>query len=89
MFAQTEFVALLTNKRKRMPIVATLAEIIPEGDESVALTREEIWNRLPEDVRVNVKRFESVLEDGVGEMWQRKGGTRGQGSAKYWRECNS
>ena len=72
-----------------MPIVATLVEIIPEGDESVALTREEIWGRLPEDVRVNVKRFESVLEAGVGEMWA-KVGTGGKKSAfRYWRRMSS
>ena len=67
---------------------AVLTEIIPEGAETVALTREEIWTRLPEDVRVNVKRFESVLQDGCGEMWQKMGGT-GRSVAKYWRRGDS
>ena len=60
--------------------------IVPEGDERVALTREEIWDRVPEEIRRNVKRFETVLEELCGELWERKGGTGGRnGPAKYWR----
>lgn len=40
--------------------------ILPEGDDRVALTREEIWDQVPDEIRRNVKRFEAVLEDGAG-----------------------
>lgn len=38
------------------------------------LTADDIWNRLPPDVRVNEKRFGSVLVAENGKLWVRKGG---------------
>ena len=58
--------------------------ILPEGDDRVALTREEIWDQVPEEIRRNVKRFEAVLEEGCGELWERKG-NGGRSGYRYWR----
>ena len=49
-----------------------------------ALTREEIWERLPEAVRVNEVRFKSVMEAGVPKDWLKEGGGRQAGSYRYW-----
>ena len=50
-----------------------------------ALTREEIWERLPEAVRVNEVRFKSVMEAGVPKDWLKEGGGGGKANAyRYW-----
>ena len=42
-------------------------------DRGQALTREEIWERLPEAVKVNRTRFHSVLEAEVSSLWLKRG----------------
>ena len=37
------------------------------------MTRKELWESLPEGLRVNVNGFREVLEDEVGESWNRDG----------------
>lgn len=56
---------------------------VPFGEDK-AMTREEIWNRPPEEVRVNVKRFEAVLEAGVGTLWTRKRIASNVASVYWW-----
>jgi predicted ATP-dependent serine protease len=50
------------------------------------LTREELWEELPPDMRKNEKRFRAVLEDGTGTLWQREGKGRNGGAFRYWWE---
>ena len=69
---------------RRTKLRECLLTILPEGDDRVALTREEIWDHVPDEIRRNVKRFEAVLEDGCGELWQKIGGGKGR-TTKYWR----
>ncbi len=38
------------------------------------LTADEIWERLPDDIRVNKVRFQSILPSENGKLWVRKGG---------------
>jgi hypothetical protein len=68
---------------RRVSLRESLCLRIP-FDEEKAVTREELWNGLPEQLRVNVKRFEAVLEEHVGTLWERKGGV-GRGGIRYWR----
>ena len=63
-----------------------LLTILPEGDDRVALTREEIWDQVPEEIRRNVKRFEAVLEEGCGELWEKRGSGGKQAAFRYWRK---
>ena len=73
---------------RRTKLRECLLTILPEGDGSVALTREEIWDQVPEEIRRNVKRFEAVLEDGCGELWAKKPGSS-RIPARYWRSLVS
>jgi hypothetical protein len=44
------------------------------------MTRKEIWEALPEELRVNEPRFREVLEGGVGDVWgKEKADGRGGG----------
>ena len=38
------------------------------------LTADEIWERLPDEIRVNKVRFQSILPGESGKLWVRKGG---------------
>ena len=60
-----------------------IRRVLPANREQ-ALTREEIWERLPEAVRVNRPRFHSVLEAEVPTLWLKEGGGRQAGSYRYW-----
>jgi hypothetical protein len=72
---------------RRVSLRESLCLRIP-FDEEKAVTREELWNGLPEQLRVNVKRFEAVLEEHVGTLWERKGGTGRGVTFRYWRKKN-
>ena len=61
---------------------------LPEGDEGAALTREEIWDQLPDEIRRNVKHSEAVLEESCGELWERKEAGGKAGGFRYWRKGN-
>ena len=60
-----------------------IRRLLPANREQ-ALTREEIWERLPEAVKVNRPRFHSVLEAEVPTLWLKEGGGRQAGSYRYW-----
>ena len=62
---------------------AAILGVLP-ADHPAGLTREEIWQALPPPVRVNDKRFQSVLEAGVGDVW-RKEGDGGRDGYRYRR----
>ncbi|MGL6097811.1 MAG: hypothetical protein ACRC7O_18675 [Fimbriiglobus sp.] len=47
-------------------------------------TRSEIWDRLPDAVKVNEVRFRSILEAENGKLWVKTGG-QGKGGYRYWR----
>ena len=49
-----------------------------------ALTRKEIWERLPEAVRLNEVRFKSVMEAGVPRDWLKEGGGGKSNPYRYW-----
>ena len=54
-----------------------------------ALTRDEIWEKLPEAVKVNHVRFKSVMEAGVPVDWLKQGdGVKGRGY-RYWRPADT
>jgi hypothetical protein len=44
----------------------------PPADDPAGLTREEIWDAPPPEVRKNEVRFKSVLEAEAGTMWERE-----------------
>jgi hypothetical protein len=69
---------------RRVSLRESLCLQIPFNEEE-ALTREELGNGLPEQLRVNVKRFEAVLEEHVGTLWTKKG-EGGRAGFRYWRE---
>jgi hypothetical protein len=73
-----------TEDERRAAVREALCVTIPFGTEADAVTRDEIWAKLPDEVRVNVKRFEAVLENGCGELWARRG-NGGRSGYKYWR----
>ena len=55
---------------------AILAVLANESD----LTADEIWERLPESVRLNQVRFKSILTSENGQLWIRSGkGGKGGG----------
>ena len=74
---------------RRTKLRECLLTILPEGDDRVALTREEIWDQVPEEIRRNVKRFEAVLEEGCGELWEKRGSGGKAGGFRYWRKVIS
>lgn len=41
-------------------------------DQAPGLTRKEIWDRLPVEVKTNEVRFRSILEAGVGKRWKKR-----------------
>ncbi|MCU0706370.1 MAG: AAA family ATPase [Fimbriiglobus sp.] len=66
----------------RGAITGVLARVAPKS-----LTREELWDELPPDMRKNEKRFRTVLEEGAGTLWQRDGKGRNGGAFRYWWEA--
>ncbi len=60
-----------------------IRRLLPANREQ-ALTREEIWERLPEAVRVNRVRFYSVLEAGNRTDWLKEGGDEKGRAYRYW-----
>ena len=71
---------------RRTKLRECLLTILPEGDERVALTREEIWDLVPEEIRKNEVRFKTVLEEGCGELWEKRGTGGKQAAFRYWRK---
>jgi len=61
--------------------------VLPANREQ-AMTRDEIWEKLPEGVRVNEKRFWSVLEAEVPRLWLKEGGSGKGGAYRYWLSSN-
>lgn len=47
--------------------------VIPTAEEGGGLTRKQIWDALPEGLRVNEARFKEMLEAGAGRDWLREG----------------
>ncbi len=68
---------------RKIAVREALCLLVPFREEN-AKTREELWSGLPEELRVNEKRFNAELEEGVGKLWTRKGGTA-RVPAQYWR----
>ena len=58
--------------------------VLPANREQ-AMTRDEIWEKLPDAVRVNQARCWSVLEAEVPNLWMKEGGGRKAGAYRYWR----
>ena len=69
------------NGRKEELRNAILAVLPTDGD---GMTREEIWEQLPAEVRVNHMRFKSVLEAENGKLWV-KSGNGGKGTPYRYR----
>jgi hypothetical protein len=63
----------------RNAILAVLPPDDPDG-----MTREDIWERLPDGVRKNHMRFKSVLEAENGKLWV-KSGNGGRSGYRYRR----
>jgi hypothetical protein len=63
----------------RNAILAVLPANDPDG-----MTREEIWEALPAEVRKNEVRFKRTLEADCGKLW-RKEGKGGRGGYRYHR----
>jgi len=57
--------------------------VLPANREQ-AMTRDEIWEKLPDAVRVNQVRFKSVMEAGVPADWLKEGGGGNGHSYRYW-----
>ncbi len=64
----------------RTAILSVLPPDDPDG-----MTREEIWEALPDGVRKNEKRFRQVLDDATGRLWRREGSGGKGGAFRYWR----
>ena len=50
-----------------------------------AMTRDEIWEKLPEAVQVNRVRFHSILEAEVPALWLKEGGEGRGHRYRYWK----
>ncbi len=64
----------------RQAILAVLPADDPDG-----MTREEIWEQLPDGVRKNNIRFRSVLEAECGKLWRKEGAGNKAGAYRYRR----
>jgi hypothetical protein len=60
--------------------------VIPTAEEGGGRTRKEIWDALPETLRVNEKRFWDALADGCGTDWIQEG-TGGRGNPYRYRRA--
>lgn len=74
-------------ERRRIALREAPCVTVPFGEEK-AMTGEELWSALPEDLRVNVKRFEAVPVSGVGTLWTRKKGPGKGMPVLYWRRVH-
>jgi hypothetical protein len=48
------------------------------------MTRKEIWDALPDDLRRNEVRVSGVIEDGVGEEWRKEERSARLGGSLYF-----
>jgi hypothetical protein len=64
----------------RNAILAVLPPDDPDG-----MTRDEIWERLPDGVRKNQVRFKRVLDAECGKLWRKEGSCGKKDPFRYWR----
>ena len=47
------------------------------------MTRKQLWEALPEGLRVNEVRFREAVESGVGSLWTKEERARARGGPLY------
>jgi restriction endonuclease S subunit len=66
------------SEERESELRTAIRAILTKGESP--LTRKDIWEALPEELRVNEPRFREVLEGGVGDVWgKEKADGRGGG----------
>ena len=53
------------------------------AEKKLPMTRKELWESLPEGLRVNEVKFRELLEGEVGESWNREGAKGAGGGYQY------
>ncbi len=65
---------------RRDELRAAVTTILAE--KKLPMTRKELWDALPDGLRVNEVLFKELLLEGVGSEWEREGSQGG--GFKYW-----